>query len=519
MIPPPDWWHRSNRDKHRTAVKSRGFLFLLLLLFFLLGSVYSLVTPVFEAPDEVWHYAYVRYLAEERALPALTDDASGAYQEVAQPPLYYAVAALVSGLVPDDDLPELMWHNPGFGYQAGGTVNDNKNMLIHTEREQFPWRGAVLAIRLARFVSLAFGLLTVWAAWGLGQEAFPQKPALALGVAAVVAFHPQFLFISSVTSNDSAAAALSTAALWAIARAANRGITLPPQHRHRPADRTGRPDQDQHPAPPPPRHRSPDIRQPPISTLHSPISNLHLLFRFNRRRMVVPPQRHPLRRPLWLSGTRGYPLGADGARLPRHPRSRDAQALPFLLGRLRLGARRTFGVGLPGAGEHLGRQPDRVGPGADNAPHPRSRADPPAGCGLVAVGLCRPPPMDAPGGGPPRPAALPRHRRLCRAPRRRLGLAAPTTYYASRFTFYVSRFTLCAHLSGYPQPPHPLDDHPPRLCPSPVALPRRGRRDGRRRGADLWRRRPSPGRRTGSPLRLAWRRSWPSAPAGKRQPL
>ncbi len=224
MIPPPRWWHRSDRDKHQID-KSRFSLFLLLLLFLLLGSVYSLVTPVFEAPDEVWHYAYVRYLAEERALPALTGDTSGAYQEVAQPPLYYAVAALVSGLAPDDDLPELMWHNPGFGYQAGGTVDDNKNMLIHTEREQFPWRGAVLALRLARSVSLAFGLLTVVAAWGLGQEAFPQRPALALGVAAVVAFHPQFLFISGVASNDSATAALSTAALWAIARVANRGAT------------------------------------------------------------------------------------------------------------------------------------------------------------------------------------------------------------------------------------------------------------------------------------------------------
>ncbi|HEY74244.1 MAG TPA: DUF2142 domain-containing protein [Thermoflexia bacterium] len=198
----------------------------LLLLFGVIGLTYSLVTPVFEAPDEVWHYAYVRYLAEERALPALIGDASGAHQEVAQPPLYYAVAALVSGLASDDDLPDLMWHNPGFGYQAGGAVNDNKNMLIHTGRERFPWRGAVLAVRLARFVSLGFGLLTVWATWGLGREAFPQRLALALGAAAAVAFHPQFLFISGVTSNDSAAAALSTAALWAIARAANRGITF-----------------------------------------------------------------------------------------------------------------------------------------------------------------------------------------------------------------------------------------------------------------------------------------------------
>ncbi len=205
---------------------ARFFPYALLLLFLLLGLVYSLITPLFEAPDEVWHYAYVRYLVEERALPALTGIESGAYQEVAQPPLYYAVAALVSGFAPDEDLAELMWHNPGFGYQASGTVNDNKNMLIHTERERFPWRGAVLAIRLARFVSLAFGLMTVIAAWGLGRETFPQQPAWALSVAAVVAFTPQFLFISGVVSNDSAAAAFATGVLWALARAANRGITL-----------------------------------------------------------------------------------------------------------------------------------------------------------------------------------------------------------------------------------------------------------------------------------------------------
>jgi hypothetical protein len=205
---------------------ARFLLVSLLLLFLLLGVVYSVTTPLFEAPDEVWHYAYIRYLVEEHTLPALTDTDSGAYQEVAQPPLYYAVAALVSGFVHDEDLTDLMWHNPGFGYQAGGTVNDNKNMLIHTERERFPWHGAVLAIRLTRFVSLAFGLLTIVATWGLGCEVFPQQPTWGLSVAAVVAFTPQFLFISGVASNDSAAAALSTAALWAIARAANRGTTL-----------------------------------------------------------------------------------------------------------------------------------------------------------------------------------------------------------------------------------------------------------------------------------------------------
>ena len=188
-------------------------------------TLYSLATPVFEAPDEVWHYAYVRYLAEGYGLPSLTDNESGANQEVAQPPLYYAVAALASGLVSDDDLPTLMWHNPGFGYPSGGTTNDNKNMLIHTDREAFPWQGAVLAIRLARLVSLLFGVGAVVATWGLAREAFPRHPGRALGAAALVALTPQFLFISGVVSNDSAAAALSTAALWMLARILNRGST------------------------------------------------------------------------------------------------------------------------------------------------------------------------------------------------------------------------------------------------------------------------------------------------------
>jgi hypothetical protein len=198
----------------------------LLLLFGLTGLLYSLATPIFEAPDEVWHYAYVRYLAEGNGLPALTDNESGANQEVAQPPLYYAVAALASGLVSDEDLPELMWHNPHFGYQSGGTTNDNKNMLIHTEREAFPWRGAVLAIRLARLVSLAFGMGAVLATWGLAREAFPRHRGRALGAATLVALTPQFLFISGVVSNDSAAAALSTAALWIVARIVNQGATV-----------------------------------------------------------------------------------------------------------------------------------------------------------------------------------------------------------------------------------------------------------------------------------------------------
>ncbi len=198
---------------------------ILLLAFILLVLMHTVTTPVFEAPDEVWHYNYVRWLAEGHGLPSMENDESGAHQEVAQPPLYYAVAALFSKPFPDDDLHELFWGNPGFGYQAPGTSPDNKNMLIHTMAEGWPWTGAVAALHAARMTSLFFGIWTLAALWYLSLEVFHNRHS-ALICVALVAFHPQFVFISGIVSNDSAAAALCTTALWAIARAARRKLGI-----------------------------------------------------------------------------------------------------------------------------------------------------------------------------------------------------------------------------------------------------------------------------------------------------
>lgn len=200
-----------------------GFL---LFVFVLLGLIYTVTVPVFEAPDEPWHFNYVRYVAQGHGLPSMLNNDSGAYQEVGQPPLYYLIAGLVTAPVPTDDLRGLALHNPGFGYQAPGTVNDNKNLMAHSEREAFPWRGAALAIHLARLVSLVFGVLTVFATWLLARQVCPDSNLIPLATAAVVALTPQFVFASSVASNDSSAAALSTCTLWAIARMMRLGVTL-----------------------------------------------------------------------------------------------------------------------------------------------------------------------------------------------------------------------------------------------------------------------------------------------------
>ncbi len=199
-------------------------LLVLLLLFALAGVLHNWATPIFEAPDEAQHYAYLRWIVRTHTLPPLDDDRSGAAQEVAQPPLYYVTAALLTAPLDDGDLLHHLWHNPGFGYQAPITRAEDKNMLIHPSEEFRCWEDGVLVVHLTRLVSLLFGMMTVAAAWGIGWEMFGSQRG-ALTAAALVALQPQFVFISSVVSNDSAAAAFSAIALWLMMRLLRRGVT------------------------------------------------------------------------------------------------------------------------------------------------------------------------------------------------------------------------------------------------------------------------------------------------------
>lgn len=184
------------------------------IVYSLLALAHNAATPVFEAPDEVWHYAYARWIAEGNGLPPLTSDLSGANQEAAQPPLYYVLAALLSRPFNDDDLPHILErHNPGFGYQAPTTSMDNKNMLIHPQSQAIRWHGTVLVVHMTRLASWLYGLVAVCASWALVAEVFDDRRWALVG-ASLIAFQPQFAFMGGVVNNDSAAAAVAALVLW-----------------------------------------------------------------------------------------------------------------------------------------------------------------------------------------------------------------------------------------------------------------------------------------------------------------
>lgn len=178
----------------------------------LLGTAYNLAIPVLEKPDEWWHYPVVKYLADGHGLPVYDPNAEQPWkQEGSQPPLYYALAALITAWMPTDDFWALRSSgNPYYLSMPNGPRGDNQNIIIHyPDREGFPYRGSVLALRLARQLSVAMALATVLATYLIALEIYPGSKALALGAAAVAGFNPMFLFIGSSVSNDATAAATS----------------------------------------------------------------------------------------------------------------------------------------------------------------------------------------------------------------------------------------------------------------------------------------------------------------------
>jgi len=228
---------------------------ILLIAYILLASLYSVVTPIFEASDELWHYPMVKYLADHAlALPVQDPNVATAWrQEGSQPPLYYMLGAILTFRIDTSDLDKVRKLNPHA--DIGIVVPDgNYNMVVHDPAvESFPWRGTVLAVHLVRFLSVALGAVTVTMTYLLTCELFPVVPSspgpfplrgkgrntplpegeglgvrvhwLALAAAAFVAFNPMFLFISGSVNNDNLSNVLASVLLVLIARMLKRTDT------------------------------------------------------------------------------------------------------------------------------------------------------------------------------------------------------------------------------------------------------------------------------------------------------
>ncbi len=198
-------------------VEHRGLL-AVLVAFLVLGTVYSVVTPIFEASDELRHYPFVRHLALGGGLPVQDPANEAAWkQEGSQPPLYYALGALATFWIDTSDFERVWRLNPHALVGVPG-AEGNLNMIVHTGREAFPWRGTALAVHIVRLLSVLMGAVTVLCTYLIALALWPDGKGLAVGAAAFNAFLPMFLFISASVNNDNLVVALSSLALLMMVR-------------------------------------------------------------------------------------------------------------------------------------------------------------------------------------------------------------------------------------------------------------------------------------------------------------
>ena len=187
---------------------------IILIVFIVLGTVYSVVTPIFEASDELWHYPLVQWLSKGNPLPVQDPNNVGPWkQEASQPPLYYLLMGWTTSGIDTGDMNDALRPNP---HVDNGVItpDGNINLVIHDlAREAFPWRGTVLAVHVVRFLSVLMGAATVWLTYRIALELRPPHPPpftggvkggawFALSAAAINAFTPMFVFISGAVNND-----------------------------------------------------------------------------------------------------------------------------------------------------------------------------------------------------------------------------------------------------------------------------------------------------------------------------
>lgn len=198
---------------------------MLLVAFAALTTGYGLLKPLGESPDETAHMRLIRFVGQTGRPPLDADRQAAGYKSDV-PILYHLLTGSLLHWVDYDALPT--WRESSTDPRSL-LIADGLSpwSVIHTEDEAWPWRGVILGWHLARLVSTALSTLTVWVVYraALALVTMSESTRIAharwwaLGVAAVVAFNPQFSFIASSASDDNLLGLLMALFAWSLIRA------------------------------------------------------------------------------------------------------------------------------------------------------------------------------------------------------------------------------------------------------------------------------------------------------------
>ncbi len=198
--------------------RQRLLLGAILLGYLLVTLAYGAANPLFEAPDEHWHFFTAVEIAETGRLPVVTDPPDEWLgQEAAQPPLYYLLGAALIAPLEADGAREAIWLNP-YAWIGDASALANINRMVHTPAEAWPWGGWALAAHVLRVFSTLLGLGTLLCIYKSGRLLWPEANTRPLMATALVAFLPQFNFIHASITNDALITFLCSAGIFQLIR-------------------------------------------------------------------------------------------------------------------------------------------------------------------------------------------------------------------------------------------------------------------------------------------------------------
>ena len=169
----------------------------ILLGYFVAGTLFATLTPAWQAPDEPAHFNYIRQVAEDGCCPIV---AAGDWDSE------YLSQLTSAKFAPDllDELHTIQYedHHPPLYYILASIIYKLS-------------AGDLTALRL---FSVALGAVSVCLSFAICMRLAPDSPQIALAVMALIAFLPQRLAMMSAVNNDALAEALVAFSLWLLLR-------------------------------------------------------------------------------------------------------------------------------------------------------------------------------------------------------------------------------------------------------------------------------------------------------------
>jgi hypothetical protein len=187
-------------------VSARRWPVLIFALYFLLAIGYSLLMPIWEAPDEGAHYHLAWYLHYRNiyAPPQKNYEAS-------QPRAFYYLGSwILEGI--DKINPELTAYYFPKEYKYN----------IRVRERRFDWNDGnyrfLLGVYALRWLNILFGGLALWLNWKTFKLIVPEKGTLRLAALSLAALTPQYLHIMSSVNNDTIGTLAGTLLFYLVIR-------------------------------------------------------------------------------------------------------------------------------------------------------------------------------------------------------------------------------------------------------------------------------------------------------------